>query len=75
MPIQSGRCTVQKPRSNNHGLGETIGAELYGIFEANSEFRAIAKQALEEREIQWCRDDENLANSRKHQNRQRIVNH
>jgi hypothetical protein len=48
---------------------------LGGVGEAQTEIGFVTEQALEEVLILWGGDEHNVADSRKHQNRQWMVNH
>jgi len=57
------------------GLGEALGAGLLGVLERDSELRTVAEEALEEGQILGGGNQQNLADAREHEHRQRVVNH
>ena len=61
--------------SRDEGLRETTGFRLHRIRERDPEAAAISEQRFEARRIQRRGDDQNVADTGKHQDRQRIVNH
>ena len=56
-------------------LREAFGAGLLGVLQLKPHFAAVAQQFLEHRQIARRGDDENLADARQHQHRERIVDH
>jgi hypothetical protein len=56
-------------------LGEPVGLGLLGVGKVEAELRAVAEQALEQRQILRGGDDEDLPDAGEHQHRQRVVDH
>lgn len=48
---------------------------LYCIFKSHSKLASISQKITENRKISWCRNDQNLTDSGKHQCRQWIIDH
>lgn len=56
-------------------LGETFGARLGGVGQGKSKLAAVAQEPLEKREVFGRGDEQNLADARQHEHRERVVNH
>ena len=56
------------------GLRQPARFGLNGVLQIQPEIGAVPQQFLEGRAIPRCRDDKNLPNARKHEDRKRIVN-
>ena len=61
--------------ANDECLRQAIGRRLLGILKAYTIVTAIAKQALEARQVLRCGDDEYLPYSGKHEHRNGIIYH
>jgi hypothetical protein len=67
--------TRQKCAADQAGLRDPFGCGLDGIMQGQSPLPAIARQLPETGQILFGRDNQDLAYSRLHQRRQRIMNH
>ncbi len=61
--------------ADDEGLGQALGARLDGVAERMPELRAVAEQPLERRRVVGRGDDQDVADARQHQRRQRVVDH
>src|ERR1700724_480301 len=62
-----------KVRTDDESLSQSAGVTLNGIVEVYSPFASVAEQTSEARSISWCRNDQDVAYTAKHQGGQRIV--
>ncbi|MNF86875.1 hypothetical protein D3C84_693250 [compost metagenome] len=72
---QAHRVGADELFANEEGLRQAVGARLHGIAQIDAERAAIPEQALETRDIVWRADQQDVANSRQHQCRQRVIDH
>ena len=56
-------------------LCQSVGGGLFGVGKVHAVVTAIAEQALETRQVLRSGDDENVADSGKHENRDGIIDH
>ena len=61
--------------TDGKGLSQTIGTGLLGIGKAYTYVTAITQQPLESRQIKGCTDNQNISDTRLHEDAHRIVNH
>ncbi len=61
--------------TDDERLRETVRRRLLRVGERDAELRAVAEQALELLGVVRSRDDEDVADAREHQRRQRVVDH
>lgn len=61
--------------ADEEGLGEAVRRGLLGVGERDAEVGAVAQQALEVGQVRRRRDDEDVADARHHEDRQRVVDH
>jgi len=61
--------------ADGEGLCQAIGAGLLGIAEVHAPLRAIAEQALEQREVVGCGDDQHVAHVCEHECAEWVVDH
>ena len=61
--------------ADDERLGEPVWAGLLGVGQTHAEVGAVAQQALEVGQIRRRRDDEDVADARHHEDRQRVVDH
>ena len=61
--------------ADDEGLRQAVRAGLLGVGQAHAVVRAVLEQTLEVRQVGGRRDDEDLADARHHEHRQRIVDH
>ena len=69
------RIPVNELLTNDEGLSQAIRRRLLGIGQVDTKVRTILKQALEVGQILRSRNDQDVANARHHENRQRVVDH
>src|SRR5262245_42591343 len=72
---QAYRAFVDELLADDKRLSDARGSRLHGILDGQSELLAVAEQILNERHVPWRANDEDFADSREHQYRQRIVDH
>ena len=58
------RAFADEVAADQESLREAAGFGLLGIAERDAPSAAVAEQALEARPLQWCRDDEDVADPR-----------
>src|SRR5947207_2755214 len=56
-------------------LRDSLRTGLGSISEIESQYRAIAEEKLESRQIFWSRDDQDVPDSREHERGKRVVDH
>src|SRR5438093_7433666 len=61
--------------SDNERLRESIRARLRGVLDLQADLGAVAEQPPEAIALVWRGDDEDVADTREHQVRQRVVHH
>ena len=61
--------------ADEEGLGEAVRRGLLGVGERDAEVGAVAQQALEVGQVRRRRDDEDVADARHHEDRERVVDH
>ena len=57
------------------GLGEAVGAGLFGVGKGDAKLRAVAEESAEEGQVGGRRDDEDFPDAGEHQHGQRVVDH
>ena len=57
------------------GLSQAVGTGLLGVGEADTEVRAVSKQALKVGQVVGGRNDQNVPDTRQHERGERIVDH
>lgn len=72
---QRARLAGDELLADGEGLRQAVGAGLLGVGEADAVARAVPEQALEVGEVRRRRDDQDVADSRKHEGGQRVVDH
>ena len=72
---QAHRAAADKRAADDKGLGQPFGPGLFGIGKGQSQPGAVTKDFAENRQIMGRGNNQNLANSRHHQNGKRVVNH
>ena len=60
---------------NDECLSQALGLGLFGIAELDSYLASIAQESLEQRQVMGRADDQDFADPRQHQHRQRIIDH
>src|SRR5262249_11773262 len=66
---------MDKLFADDERLGDTVGLWLQRITDVDAPLAAVTQKGFEPRHFWLGRNDENVANSRKHQRRQRIIDH
>ena len=69
------RIAVDKLLAEDKGLCKAIWRRLNLVGKVKTKHRAIAKEALEVGKINWRRDDQDIADTSHHKNRERVVDH
>ncbi len=69
------RSRADEVAADQERLGDPFGPRLRGIDDPDADLGAVAKQPLEAVLFVRGRDDEDVANPRQHQRRQRVVHH
>ena len=72
---QRAAVAVDELLADDEGLRQSVGRGLLGVGQAHAIVRAVLEQALEVRQVGGRRDDEDLADARHHEHRQRVVDH
>src|SRR5581483_3290299 len=72
---QTDRIRINETFSNDKSFGQTARLGLFCIRKRKTPLLSIAEQTLKRRQIFRRTDDENLANARQHQHRERIIDH
>jgi len=72
---QAHRVVADEFLADQEGLGQAVRRGLLGIAEADPELAAVAQQVAVLRQVLWCGDDQDLADTGEHQHRDRIVGH
>ena len=72
---QHTRRSADKSATENERLRQTIRPWLHTVTQAHSPLTAVTKQALEPWRVLRCADQQNIADSSKHQRAQRVIHH
>ena len=67
--------SAHEVRTDGERLSESVGDRLLGIFEFYPPLPAGSEKTLECRVRLGCADDQDVADARKHEDRQRVVDH
>ena len=70
---QTDRLIDDKLFANEKGLGQPLGAGLFGILKIQAEICTVAQQFPKTWKVLWRRDNKNIPNSGQHQHGKRIV--
>ena len=65
----------REPLADDERLGQAVRAGLHGVGQVHAVVRPVAEQPLEVGQVGRGRDDEDLADARQHEGRQRVVDH
>ena len=72
---QGAGIVADKLLANDKGLRQTVRRRLNGVAEVHPELRPVTQQALEGRHVVRGGDDQDVANTRQHQDGHRVENH
>ena len=72
---ERGGIAADEIRADMIGLRQSLGLGLDGVGQRHAPFAAIAQQRLESGGVMRRGDDQHIANARKHEGRQRIIDH
>ncbi|MNV78999.1 hypothetical protein D3C71_1725290 [compost metagenome] len=72
---QRARVLADERRTDQERLRQPLGRRLHRVAEVQAPLRAVAQQLLEPRRVLRRRDDEDVADARQHQGRERVVDH
>ena len=72
---QTGRVRADEITPYDESLGQTVGAGLFGIFEADAIVRAVAEQPTETGQVVGGGYYQYLADAGHHQRRYRVIDH
>ena len=73
--IKATRSRADELAADEEGLGQALGLRLHGVADRNAQPAAVAQQSLEAADVLRRGDQQDVANARQHQHRQRIVDH
>src|SRR5580658_6099612 len=69
------RIRANKAATENERLGEALRSRLLGVAQRQPPLATITKQTLKRRQIDRCRDHEDVADPGQHQSRQWVIHH
>ena len=72
---ERGGIAAHEVRADMIGLGQPLGFGLHGIGQGHAPFAAVAQKSLKGCRVMGRSDDQDVANARQHQGRQRIIDH
>ena len=72
---ETGGVFAYEVPSDDEGLGESVGGGLFGVSEVDSVVTTVTEEALESGKVLWGGDDEDVADSGKHEGGDGVIDH